>query len=512
MRSVFYLLLLWCCIEASVAPIFNCWFITYNDQDPANVTSNYNIVYGYNNSEGMDMIIAVDNSNNVITPTAYNGNQPYVFKQGVYQLMYTLKDSSDTLKEVNGAITWKIGNEITVVNHDDIINDAFKCKTQSNNVCPLWIDNYCEDSLYCNGKEICYSAGFIGIGDPYTQYGTCKQSAYIVQCTNQSQQCSESDMKCVSPTTSPTDATNEPTITPSTSPSDAPTDTPTDATNEPTITPSTSPSDAPTDTTNEPTITPSTSPSEVVVVMIPTIAPTDATNEPSTSPSGTEVVLEIPTDAPTISPSDEEVVVIDIPTDAPVMDIPSSLQCTTDVECESNATFCKGPSKCDTELNVCVQVDSNYNACQLQQDRLDQYFIVSNTTNDDSLSIICVEHALLCIETFACNTDSDCDDGNICNGIETCGVGSMSNMCSTAGDQSIITICGSDKMTCKVDEGCVLIQTAPTNSSSSDSAILVIIILVCVGVGVILLMLVLFSLYYGTAASNSRKKSKPKRS
>jgi len=161
----------------------------------------------------------------------------------------------------------------------------------------------------------------------------------------------------------------------------------------------------------------------------------------------------------------------------------------------------------------------NYNPCQQQQDKLDSFIALSPTPKNDSgaLSILCVEHAQLCVEIFSCTTDSQCDDGNVCNGAETC-ITSFST-CSSASDQSLLAVCGSNNMVCTPESGCTVkadVPTyAPTNEpANSDVTTLVIVLLVCGGVLIVVIAAIIFAFsihynrYYGKERKKKRKQKK----
>jgi hypothetical protein len=181
-------------------------------------------------------------------------------------------------------------------------------------------------------------------------------------------------------------------------------------------------------------------------------------------------------------------------------------------------------------LNKCIPKDINYTPCQSQIDQLNNFNKLLTTsakaeyqvgkdlsTETDKkgggVIITCVEHALLCVESFYCLTDAECDDGNMCNGNESC----VETRCLSAIDQSIETICGMEPhLMCVKGKGCVSdLVVTPTSGpvNDNDKAGIIVVIVVAVVLGLIFVMIIGFSVLrhynkYYTKKENSKSKAK----
>jgi hypothetical protein len=433
-------------INNNVEPLFQCWFETYTPSimEGGKDERVYNLVMGYENTQNNDVIYGIGNEphdmSNTIIPFSYNGIQPIIFKSSLNSFVFVISDSLKTLtSNENGVVEWHLAGKKVVVTHQNITtSEESQCKVKYSNVCPLWIDHFCEDSNYCNGRELCFSHIGSGSGgggsDLQTSHGVCVKSSQKKTCESSSYECSESELTCKLITPNPT------TIQP---------------------------------TTESPT----------------TLSP---------------VVEEEPT-------------------------VLVEKECTINEDCKSFSSFCYGDYKCDSILNKCIPKEIDYTPCQKEQKKLDDFYKLITTTkssnnkagldssvlskNDHNeteqggLVVTCVEHLRLCVESFYCLQDVDCDDGNICNGLETCN----QTKCSSAKDQSIETVCGSSSMICLLDQGCVSKENVPTSSVSSSelsTGVIVLIIVICIGVFIASVVVILLALriHYKKVKSKNHKK------
>jgi hypothetical protein len=411
---------------SSVNPLFQCWFETYKDNSRI-----YNLVMGYNNTnqDGLDIIIAigqdVNDNQNTIIPFNYNGIQPYIFKPSLNSFIFVIQDSLNTLNDQQ-TIQWKLSNQIVNISLSDVESLENQCKVKYNDICPLWISNFCEDSIYCNGMESCftnyaYNGGDINNANTTnvlpSNFGTCVKSSQIIDCNTSTEQCDENELSCKLITSSPT------------------------------------------------------------------------------------------TQIPPPPPSTEEIVETVLPTEPK--------ECIVDDDCKNFTQFCQGEFKCDQIISKCIPKDLGFNACQNEQTKLDQFYSLIGDggiggENGGGLVITCVEHAKLCVESFYCVHDSQCDDGNICNGKETCSPSGGAS-CQSANDKSIETICGNSNMICLQDKGCVTKQTAPTTDANSNVGIFIVIaVAVFVVLGVI--AVVALAIYINMRKSSDKSKKKSKKS
>jgi hypothetical protein len=399
-----------------------------------------NLVFGYTNSDPtFDVVIAVDTVNqNAIIPLAYNDVQPFLFLPGSNTFVFTVKDTNHVLTTgSNGVISWFLSGHSVNITHDDVQNVQDRCDVKYLGACPPGIDNFCEDSLYCNGQEMCYTAIFsvneVEEGNPLT--GTCVQSSEVINCSSGTQ-CDEPNLACINSPTS---------LSPSMTPSDSPT---------------------------------TTAPSEEEVTTSPSLAPSSApSEEETTSPT---------TLTPSTAPSEEVVT-----------------ECTVNGDCTSHNTFCGGPFECNA--GVCEAASLNYNPCTEQVVQLNLFYSQVNHSVDSGYIIECVEHIQQCVEVFVCDSDSDCNDGNICNGEETC----TNSRCSSQSNVSVATICGSSQMICTENGGCSHINDdPPTAPPPNSTAGIIVIIVLTVCIGVMLILAIAYTIWINYRSSKFYKQKK----
>jgi hypothetical protein len=130
------------------------------------------------------------------------------------------------------------------------------------------------------------------------------------------------------------------------------------------------------------------------------------------------------------------------------------MPCTTNGDCTEFNTFCGGPFICNT-THQCQPATKNYNACATLDNALVAFFqTMGRPSGKLPIVISCVEHLAICIESFVCNSDSDCNNGLRCDGEEKC----VGGGCILQKDQSMKAICGSPDATCTESKGCVTAQ------------------------------------------------------
>ena len=232
----------------------------------------------------------------------------------------------------------------------------------------------------------------------------------------------------------------------------------------------------------------------------PTMAPTETT-PPPTSIAPSLAPSEAPTSpAPTRAPSSAPTEVEEL------IELDDESSCTEDSNCTGESTFCGGLAICNLSSNHCVQANASYDPCSVYRAALDDYYQQINATSFP-IQIACIEYNDLCVETFTCTQDSDCDDGLVCNGVEVCHEG----LCYFQNNQSIAAICNSSlPMICIEPTGCTSLDVeehwpssnwtwtphAPTNHTHppDESASLVwgIVAGVLLGVGLIVLIVILY--------------------
>lgn len=201
-----------------VQPLLACWFHSYSQQQRI-----FNLVMSYNNTDDVEQMIPLVFGENAITPSAYDGVQPDLYKVGLHPFVFVITDTQN-----NGTITWQLGNTTLIVITSQLTIDT-RCDHAFQGTCPGNITGFCEDSSYCNGQELCFSGNFF-VTSPT---GVCTAPSQGVQCLA-TQQCQE-PVGCVN-TPAPTNApTKSPTRVPtSKAPTKAPTMTPTAPTGAPT--------------------------------------------------------------------------------------------------------------------------------------------------------------------------------------------------------------------------------------------------------------------------------------
>jgi hypothetical protein len=174
---------------SDVTPLWCCWFNTY----PAPVTV-VNVLLGYNNTQDYE-IIATGAEDNNVTPSQFNGYKPAYFKPGLNLYSLHMPDTRNVLRG-GQSITWSLGGRSVVVDSSMLTTEE-RCDVKYRGACPTWIDGFCDDTQFCNGKETCFSAVA-----HYRQLlgrvmGNCKPPPEGVRCRN-SEVCNDTARACVS--------------------------------------------------------------------------------------------------------------------------------------------------------------------------------------------------------------------------------------------------------------------------------------------------------------------------
>lgn len=483
--------------QQQVVPEWNCWYHTYES-----TTRVVNLLFSYNNLSPADVIISSTSSENHLVPEVLNGQQPDIFKTGYQAYVMSLKNALP--------FSWQLdGTRINVTEQD--LTESQRCSVKYLGTCPLWIPSFCEDSVYCNGNESCFSVAIFGILTSRS-FGSCSRPASGVDC-GVTAQCNESQMACVSQLPPETPAPPPPTIYPSfqcwyytgnetqmivnlrlsynnTSPTAV--SRPLDSLN--TITPVVYNGHQPTlfysgfnqgafiisDTLDmlhqdriewhlgEQTLT-LTEQNITVATRCPTNAPTAAPTA-AQSAAPTADTPDIAVVAPTVAPTAE-------PTHSP--------QCSSEGDdCSQYDSFCNGPTRCDVPSGLCVLINPAYVPCPRP--------LVAST------QIICVEHLSICIASMNCTADSECNDGLLCNGKETC----VNGTCVVQTNLTIEELCGGPNFICIEGTGC-----QSTDQPISSELLLILI----TGVTVFLIVAGgLVALYLNNKAKKNKRKAKGK--
>ena len=488
MSYVFYFTLLILCIKTQdVTPDWNCWYHTYE-----NDTRVVNLLFSYNNSGAVDVIISSASPQNQLTPSQLNGQQPDIFKAGYNAYVMSLNQVP---------VSWQLGATRIDVSEVDLTPEQ-QCSVKFLGTCPLWIPHFCEDSLYCNGQESCFSVAIFGIMTSHT-FGSCSRPATGVDC-GATAQCNESLMSCVSLLPPETPAPPPPQIYP--------------IFNCWYYSTVTSPSNETTMVVNLRMSYNNTSPSSVTRTLDNIITPVAYNGvQPTLFYGGfnidafviSDIMDKLTTDSivwgigsEVLTLTSENVTVAtrcssesaDVPTEqtgAPTAQVtsaptapPMGGQCSSEGDdCSQYDSFCYGPTRCDVNLGFCVLINPAYSPCPRP--------IVPAT------QIICVNHLSLCIASMNCTVDSECNDGLLCNGKEYCVNGS----CVVQTNLTIEQLCGGPNYVCIEGVGC----------QSTDQPISNTLLLTLIG-GVALFIIVVSGMlaFYFRSKSTTQKKKKSK--
>ena len=451
---------------------FSCWFTTY---DTINDKRIINLILGYNNINDNNIFIAISDTSNLVNPLNliypynFNGIQPDLFNIGNNPFAFIIIDQNNILlSNTSNYIQWTLNTSNIIIN-STLINNNTLCNTLYSNDCPLNITNFCDDGIYCNGLEYCYS--------PFPNLdilGTCLQQQNETICPSLNMICDELNLTCYNNTNTPTT---------SLSPTNNPTTSTISPTNSPTIS-TISPTDSPTISTISPTDNPTSSPTSIITSVSPTNSPTKS-----------------PTLSPTNNPE----------TSSPTILETELGSCNNNIDCFIYNNFCQGDYICDNITNQCIPFDINYNPCN-NGNILE---IFKNNSNNENLplSIVCVEHLLLCVESFTCNNNNDCQDDLICNGNEEC----INGICQLTSNQSLSSICGSNfnsipsnQLSCLESQGCFLIKDFTTGSSGGQATLGVSLTIILLAFVIIVIALIIIwyktrRIYYNRHHNKYRK-------
>lgn len=478
--------------RAQLEPQFTCWFHTY-----AQGIRQTNYVFGYNNSEPIESQEPLG-LHNALTPAQYNGLQPDVFLRGSQPFGFVVRDT------LGQGVSWQLRQQ-SVQTPEPV--PGMQCARRFAGSCPLWIEHFCEDSLYCNGAETCFSSAIFGMATPRVM-GRCVGPAQGVQC-GAPHVCSESTLGCQAPpTAAPTTAPTAPTEAPTLSPDDA-------ALIVPLLqcwyaAPDTTPQGDRSRAMTYLVMAYNNTASQVVRrarafgagLVNNALKPAQFDGaQPELFAIGAHrsFVLPVP---PTVMNSTgvawhlgRNLLVVRqsnlvperhcsvqpartlAPTPAPTP--PPTMQwvsCTQSSDCVAQTSFCYGVSHCDLQQARCVH-NTSFTACGFGGQ------VSSSGSGTAHIGAThCIEHLQLCAPTLSCVVNQDCNNGDLCDGEEWCSNGT----CQYQNDTSVLAICGTTRAVCIPGEGCVF-----TGYAISNAAIVAIVV-----VGSVLLALIGVGLYY----------------
>jgi hypothetical protein len=486
--------------DAPVYPLLTCWFQSYGT-DGGRVL---NVILGYNNTGNESINLPTQQGENTLTP--YNGLQPDVFSAGVWT--YTL-----VLENVTESLNWTLDNTTLLFDVTNLLPQQ-RCNQALSGHCPMWIDGFCEDSVYCNGAEFCFSSQF-NVNNSLV-IGACSAPQQGIQCVNGSV-CNETMAQCEY-TPAPTQApTPQPTETPTEAPTQTPTNTPTEA-----------PTEAPTYGSIDITVSLGCwylalyNHSETPMLHVamnyinPSINPVARPITQNTAHglanllvpayNGQQPILFL------VGQQLRAFTIIDtsrlLESGVPLQwylghliysinpvnfteqnhcsnRAPTAVQCSVlNTDCSSYNTFCGGVANCNTTSQLCVH-DASFSPC-------------ATVDNQDSIMVtVCVEEIQFCGQTTQCQTNEQCNNGLICDGQEWCNNGTCEYQ---------MGFCNETGYVCVEGVGCLLEEQ---QFAISTTAIGIIAIVATV---VVLALIVFISLYfYYTRSSNSSsRKSKRK--
>jgi hypothetical protein len=464
--------------SGEIIPDWNCWFNTYESN--VRVT---NLVFSYNNTLNTDVIVSSSQSQNYLTPSQFNGQQPDIFKAGYNAYIMTLKDVDNTL--ASGSIQWHVDRSVSV-DQSNIV-ETQRCDIKYKGTCPLWIEHFCEDSSYCNGQETCFSVAIFGMLTSRS-FGACSRPSNGVICDVTSH-CNESALACISKATPPP-------------PPPAPMP----------IYPLfhcwyyTTGGDGKMVVNLKMSYNNTASSAVARPLSMNSITPLAYDGiQPTLFYGGYNADVFLLSDTLDILDKDKIVwtivdeslvltadnitaatrcapVLTDAPTKAPTSVMtPEPTQCSaSNSDCSQYNSFCHGPSKCDEATGMCVLLNPLYSPC--------------SKSSISTAMIVCVEHLTMCVASINCTLDSECNDGLLCNGDEYC----VNNTCVTQSNWT----CGEDYV-CVEGVGCQV-----TNPLISNEAIAAIV----GGVGLIVIVIVvMFCLYFSGKFSTKNKSTKKKK-
>jgi hypothetical protein len=468
-----------------IVPMWGCWYQTYPTSDP-NI-SVLNLLFSYNNTQDYEITVATDLPENRMTPAQFNGYQPFLFKTGLNLYSVSLADTRSYMKQQTvpaPSVTWALGDKLVVVDQSMLSREE-RCDVKYNGTCPTWIDGFCDDTLYCNGVETCFTPS-IFLQLTQQVLGQCTQPQQGVQCSV-SQICSEEQRACVLAETAPPVA---PLIMPLftcwsyvDAGSSAPGSTAMQASlvfgyNNTGDVPVTRYVTMQGDNVNldaRNNIAPDvyntaqtvlfragyTARAFTVVdtmhvlpgasitwslmnqqVVVTAADLTDAnlcegpTSQPTTAPT-----------AATTSPQPD----ITLPPIEEVSDEDTPQCSLLNPDCTPYDSFCNGPTQCDTASGFCVVVDPTYSPCNAVASASS----MGRPGTEQTLQ--CVENALQCIASVMCYDDTDCNNGFICDGRETC----VDGACVSPTNVTIVDVCHYANAICIERVGCFPTDQTP---------------------------------------------------
>jgi len=202
--------------RATLTPVLTCWFPAFSANES---TRDVTLVLGYNNTDSFNVRIHVQRQlvnsvalKNIITPQQYNGEQPDVFKPGLHTLTpdMVVRDSLHILRtHGDTSINWYLGTALLTVRAASLTSQN-RCDILFPRHCPVRIAGFCEDALFCNGRETCFANFQLQDGE---RYGVCRPATTAVTCPL-GQFCSEQKIACSQPLVPAPIATRSPTPAP----------------------------------------------------------------------------------------------------------------------------------------------------------------------------------------------------------------------------------------------------------------------------------------------------------
>lgn len=496
--------------NCELIPIWNCWFHGYNGTQKT-----LNLLFSYNNTSDDDIPLSTASPNNQLSPAFYNGQQVDIFKTGVNYYVTLLKNVTEILITDGETISWKLDASEAAAVTSASITENNRCDIKYEGVCPMWIEGYCEDSVYCNGREPCLPS-IHGQSSSHT-LGQCDRPAQGVQCSP-SQLCDEEVRSCIDKTPPPPPP---PSIIPlftcwfytyeadgssmSMNLQMAYNNTGTGVLVRSVTTVDSAPGTIP--NRLSPTVYNSRQPS----LFMPGynnasfVIKDDANVLEQANGSIVWVLTDftLRIQSSNLTPQtrchveggdggeeEEDETFIDS-TASPTNGEEEGTQCSVNnTDCTMFDTYCSGTTSCDTASGNCVLNNMNHDPCSglLQQ--------ITEEGPNLPLFLTCVEDAKICVASENCTDVSDCNDGLFCNGIKSCVNGS----CFLDENVTITQLCGSPNMICVEHVGC-----ESTNQPISTGLLIGI---VAIAVAVIALLIILLYVYFWTTGRVKRSKNK----
>ena len=456
-------------------PYFSCWFNNYHEGiNGSSGSLEYGIIFGYENKDPNEnpIIIPINTNNtinNFIVPLEYNSQQPFLFNYGdnffnfvIYIYLNEFNENitiNDQLYLANN-IYWIVNN--TIVNIDLTNLDEFNsCYIKYPNQCPFWIDNFCEDNSYCNGRELCLPFN----SDPDIGICSIPSDNNLIPCENNNTDvitaiCDDILLSCsyIPVTPSPTEM-----IIP-----DYDIFNPLNHTIQYSIETILPYNRLKITTLILQIFPPIIISSSTVIITLPVPIPVNINTQIDCFIDSDCMIqymdirniTEIPYcegnysfeciyDTCLFSNSSDLTINCHTNNDDIVVhplfcsnEKKKCLMCIKDSDCD-DGLWCNGQETCDNiESNSCLKGTIPCNVTQ-------QPYGLESTS---SSIIICSNELKQCVETFLCFQNSDCDDGLLCTPDTQCDLSSHTCVISSSG--SIEEICGNNAMQCNEDIGC----------------------------------------------------------